>query len=105
MPARKTESRGAVVRDPEVKGGKPVLAGTRMAVHTIVGYHRTYSGDVERILIEFPVLTRDQVEAALSWYQGDDGHRAEIDAILREQYAFYEAGLAAQRAISEPGNG
>jgi uncharacterized protein (DUF433 family) len=90
-----------IVRDPEIHGGKPVLAGTRMGVHTIVGYHRLYGGDLDRILREFPALTRDAIMAALNWCELDPQHQAEIDAILREQHVFYEAGLAAQRKSRE----
>lgn len=74
-----------------------MVAGTRMGVDTIIGYHRAYGGDVDRILEEFPSLTREQVEAALSWYEAHDYHRAEIDALLKEHQSFYELGLARQR--------
>ncbi len=87
-----------VVRNPEVREGKPVLAGTRMGVHTVVAYHRLYVGDVDRILAEFPALTCEQVDAAIAWYCASDEHKAEVDTILREQRAFYDAGLAAQPA-------
>src|SRR4051794_17919651 len=87
-----------IIRNSDVREGKPVLAGTRMGVHTIVGYYRIYDGDVGRILTEFPHVSREQVEAVLSWYQEDPGHRDEIDALLDEQYAFYDAALAEKRA-------
>jgi uncharacterized protein (DUF433 family) len=72
-----------IVRDPEVRSGKPVLGGTRIGVDTLVGYYRIYGGDIDRILAEFSTLSRTQVEAALSWYSADKQHRAEIDALLR----------------------
>ena len=87
-----------IIQDPEIKGGQPVIAGTRIGVHTIVGYARLYHGDIDRILAEFPDLTRSGIGAALEWYHASEGNRAEIDSILREQHAFYEAGLARQRA-------
>src|SRR4051794_31115620 len=71
-----------IIRNSEILEGKPYLAGTRMGVHTIVGYWRTYGGDVDRILREFPHLTRAQIDAALVFYGEDESQRAEIDEIL-----------------------
>ena len=58
-----------IVRDPEVLEGKPFLAGSRMGVHAVIGYWQTYSGDMDRILREFPHLTREQIHAALAFYR------------------------------------
>jgi len=76
-----TLSGEVIARDPEILEGKPYLVGTRMGVHSLVGYWQTYAGDMERILREFPHLTREQIEAALAFYE-DASHRAEIDRIL-----------------------
>jgi len=91
-----TQAGGVVLRDPEILEGKPFLAGTRMGVHAVVGYWLTYGGDVDRILGEFPHLTRTQVEAALAFYREDEHQRREIDEILRRNRLSYELGLAAQ---------
>ena len=52
-----------VVDDPGVRGGLPVLRGTRIGVHEAAGLAR--SGGVEEALAAYPSLTRERVEAAL----------------------------------------
>ena len=65
-----------VVRRDGVHGGRPVIAGTRIPVSTIV--ERIQLGDTpEDIVRDFPPLTLAQVYDALSYYHE---HRQEIDA-------------------------
>jgi uncharacterized protein (DUF433 family) len=53
-----------IVVDGAIKGGTPVIRGTRMTVYAILG--RVDHGDtIEEILAENPDLTRDAVEAAV----------------------------------------
>ncbi|MBA2355520.1 MAG: DUF433 domain-containing protein [Acidobacteria bacterium] len=55
----------SVVRcDPEVLGGTPVFAGTRVPVKNLLDY--LAAGDsLERFLNHFPSVTRDQAVATL----------------------------------------
>ena len=55
----------SVVRsDPDVLGGTPVFAGTRVPVKNLVDY--LGAGDsLERFLDHFPSVTREQAVAAL----------------------------------------
>jgi len=55
----------SVVRcDPEVLGGTPVFAGTRVPLKNLVDY--LAAGDpLERFLEHFPSVTREQAVAAL----------------------------------------
>jgi uncharacterized protein (DUF433 family) len=55
----------SVVRsDPEVLGGTPVFAGTRVPVKNLIDY--LSAGDsLERFLDHFPSVTREQAVAAL----------------------------------------
>lgn len=55
----------SVVRcDPEVLGGIPVFAGTRVPLENLVDY--LAAGDpLERFLEHFPSVTREQAVAAL----------------------------------------
>jgi uncharacterized protein (DUF433 family) len=55
----------SVVRsDPEVLGGTPVFAGTRVPLKNLIDY--LAAGDsLERFLDHFPSVTRDQAVAAL----------------------------------------
>ncbi len=51
---------------PEVRGGKPCIAGTRIAVHDILEY--LASGMSEReILEDFPSLRSEHIRAALAF--------------------------------------
>jgi uncharacterized protein (DUF433 family) len=53
-----------IVSDPEILGGSPVIRGTRISVHALLG--RVDHGDtVEDILTDHPNLQRSAVEAAI----------------------------------------
>lgn len=55
-----------IVSNPEILGGKPVIAGTRISVELILD--RIASGmSVKEILIDYPHLTTDQVQAAVAY--------------------------------------
>jgi uncharacterized protein (DUF433 family) len=76
-----------IVRDPSRCGGDPIIAGTRMPVHSVVSHVRRNEGDLQRVVDDFPYLTVEQIQAVLDWYQD---HREEIDAILIRQRADYQ---------------
>lgn len=80
--------------DAAVCGGKPVIGGTRIGVYDIVSAVRRHQGHLERVLTDYPDLTLDQIQAALTYYVLNPG---EIEDILEERKAFYEAGLRAQQ--------
>jgi uncharacterized protein (DUF433 family) len=55
-----------IITDPEILGGKPVIAGTRISVELIL----TRLGEgrsVAEIVAEYPHLTQDQVTAAIDY--------------------------------------
>ena len=55
----------SVVRsDPEILGGTPVFAGTRVPVRNLLDY-LTAGDTLERFLDHFPSVTREQAVAAL----------------------------------------
>ncbi len=60
---------------PDVCGGKPCLAGTRIRVQDIYVWHELQGQSVDEIVSNFPQLTHAGVYAALS-YLWD--HRQEI---------------------------
>jgi uncharacterized protein (DUF433 family) len=84
-----------IIRDPEVRGGAPTLAGTRMGVHDIVSHVQRNNGDMQRVVEDFPYLTVDVIEAVLIWYRD---HQEEIDKILRQRREEYQRLLARTRA-------
>lgn len=52
--------------NPEICGGRPVIAGTRITVQTILKF--LGAGDsIEDILTEYPSLSRDDVLACLRY--------------------------------------
>lgn len=53
-----------VVRDPEILGGTPVFAGTRVPVQNLVDYLAA-GDDFAEFLADFPTVRREQVEAFL----------------------------------------
>ncbi len=53
-----------ITRDPEVLGGTPVFAGTRVPVDTLLSHLK--AGDtLDTFLDDFPTVTRSQAEAAI----------------------------------------
>jgi len=58
------QRRAKVVRHPEILGGKPVIAGTRIPVRLILD-HLAEGYMPEEIIVEYPVLARADIQAAL----------------------------------------
>src|SRR3989344_8909022 len=55
-----------IVQDPDILGGKPVIAGTRMSVEVILEF-LAGGMEVKDILKEYPFLKKGQIEAALDF--------------------------------------
>ena len=55
-----------VIIDPEVCGGRPIVAGTRMRVSDVLDALASSVG-VEELLTDFPYLTRDDINACLAY--------------------------------------
>jgi uncharacterized protein (DUF433 family) len=59
-----------IVRDPEIKGGEPVIKGSRVSVHTLAG--RITSGESDEVLEEdFPHIPSDAREIAVLLRAGE----------------------------------
>lgn len=78
-----------IVRTPEIRGGRPRIAGTGVTVRRIVGWYKLGLSP-EEIIREIPHLTLAQVYAALAYYHAN---RDEIERDITE-----EDSLAAQLA-------
>ena len=72
---------------PDVCGGKPRIAGTRIRVQDIAGQHETWGRSPDEICDAFDGLTLGQVHAALAYYYD---HRDEIHRDIERQRAFVE---------------
>ncbi len=76
-----------IVKTPGVVGGRPRIAGKRMAVDFVVELFVRQNTPVEEIAAHFS-LTPAEIYAALSYYYD---HQQEIDDILLELDAYEEA--------------
>ena len=55
-----------ITADPEILGGKPVIAGTRISVQLILEKLRD-GWSIEDLLEDYPHLTREQIIAAIAY--------------------------------------
>ena len=83
MAAPKVESYPHIVRNPDILAGEPTIAGTRIAVRTLVVAVR-YTPTIEELLRDYPHITREEIEEAFAFYED---HRAEIDRYIEENDA------------------
>lgn len=55
-----------IIQDPDILGGKPIIAGTRMSVESIL--ELLSSGmEIKEILKEYPFLRKEQIEASINY--------------------------------------
>jgi uncharacterized protein (DUF433 family) len=73
-----------IVRSAGVRSGNPMVEGTRIAVHDVIGLLQ--NGETVDTLRAncFPQLTRSQVYECLAYYED---HRGEIDLLVARQMA------------------
>ncbi|HUE73667.1 MAG TPA: DUF433 domain-containing protein [Pirellulaceae bacterium] len=70
-----------IERSPDVRGGRPCIAGTGVTVRRIVGWYQQGLKPQE-IVAEIPHLTLAQVFAALTYYHAN---RGEVDADMAQE--------------------
>ena len=80
MSAPATTTYRYITRVPEVCGGRPIIAGTRTPVKSIVGYYKM-GLSMEEVLEGLPHLTPAQIYEALSYYHD---HQSEIEQDIEE---------------------
>lgn len=59
-------ARSLVVSDPDIRGGEPVLRGTRVPVHMLLELHKQGASE-EELLGDYPSLDREKLQAALAY--------------------------------------
>ena len=70
-----------VISREDIAGSRPIMAGTRTRISTVVAYYKLgYSP--EELAREFPHLTLSQIHDALSYYYE---HREQIDKEIDEE--------------------
>jgi uncharacterized protein (DUF433 family) len=75
-----------IVRTPNIRGGRPRIAGTGVTVQRIARSYRM-GATPEEIVAELPHLTLAQVHAALTYYLAN---KEEIEADIASEDALYE---------------
>jgi uncharacterized protein (DUF433 family) len=75
-----------IVRNPEIRSGRPILAGTGVSVHSIVIRYK-WGQTPEEIADQFGHLSLAQVYAALAYYHAN---REEIEADLEQEDKLYD---------------
>jgi uncharacterized protein (DUF433 family) len=55
-----------ITTDPEIQGGKPIIAGTRISVQLILEKLRD-GWSIQDLLEDYPHLTREQIIAAIAY--------------------------------------
>jgi uncharacterized protein (DUF433 family) len=82
-----------ITRDPALRGGRPIIAGTGVSVRTIaVEYNRGLSP--EEIAADRPPLSLAQIYAGLAFYHSN---KQEIDADVAAEERAYEEGVRSSR--------
>jgi uncharacterized protein (DUF433 family) len=61
---KRQKTKSTIIRDPQMHGGKPVIAGTRIPVRLILD-HLAEGYMPEEIILEYPVLAREDIQAAI----------------------------------------
>jgi len=73
-----------ITRQPGVRSGHAIVAGTRIGVYDVIGLLQ--NGETMDSIVSrcFPNLTRAQVYECLAYYED---HRGEIDVLVARQMA------------------
>ena len=82
-----------ITRNPNIRGGRPIIAGTGVSVRRIVVWHKMGMSPQE-IADNFGHITLAQVHAALAYYYAN---REEIETDLAEEDRAYEAAEREER--------
>jgi uncharacterized protein (DUF433 family) len=79
QPVQKT-SYPHITRTLAVRGGQPIIEGTRIPVATLIRSHQL-GMDFDELLTQYPGLTPASLHAALAYYFD---YKMEIDALIKE---------------------
>ncbi len=85
------KSHVGIVRRPNIMGGSPTIAGTRVRVADIISLQQVRGKSITTIRRALPHLTTAQVKMALEYYRK---HRTEIGNEIRAERALSSATVA-----------
>ena len=72
-----------IVATPGIRSGNPVVEGTRIGVHDVVGLVLN-GATVDDLVRSFPPLTRSQAYECLAYHEDN---KAEIESLIARQMA------------------
>jgi uncharacterized protein (DUF433 family) len=79
---------GHIVRTPGVVSGRPRIAGSRIRVVDVAGYHLQGGYSIPEMLEMFPHVTAADLHAAMAYYYDHEeeieADEAEADALLEQ---------------------
>ena len=93
-----TEIGSLIARDPALRGGRPIIAGTGTCVRTIAN-ENNLGLLPEEIAAEWPPLSLAQVYAALAFYHAN---KQEIDSDIASEEQAYDEGVRSSRLRIRP---
>ena len=99
--ASPSEDRGLadrIVMTPEVRGGKPRIAGHRITVADVAICYERMGMSPDEIVSEYPSITLSDVHAALAYYFD---HRDDVDREIRDGEEFAEKLRAGAPSVFE----
>lgn len=71
-----------ITRQSGVRGGEPIVEGTRVGVHDVIGLLQNGETVDTIVALCLPNVTRAQVYECLAYYED---HRGEIDVLVARQ--------------------
>ncbi len=74
-----------IVSNPEIRSGRPIIAGTTLRVQDIAVAHVYKGYSPEEVVRQYPTVNLAQVHAALAYYYD---HKADIDRQIEEDEKF-----------------
>lgn len=93
MPTAFTEIGALIIRDPALRSGRPIIAGTGISVRTIA--IESNSGlTPEEIAADHAPLSLAQVYAGMAFYHSN---KKDIDADIAAEEEAYDEGVRASR--------
>jgi uncharacterized protein (DUF433 family) len=98
MPVAFAETGSLIARDPLLRGGRPIIAGTGVSVRTIaIENNRGLSP--EEIAADRPPLSLAQIYGGLAFYHAN---KQEIDADIAAEDQAYEEGVRSSQLPLRP---
>jgi uncharacterized protein (DUF433 family) len=98
MPVAFAEIGDLITRDPALRGGRPIIAGTGISVRTIA-VENNRGLIPEEIAADRPPLSLAQIYAALAFYHAN---KQEIDADIAAEERAYDKGVRSSHLPLRP---